>query len=238
MELFIASTPQAPPPPGTYTSVWAACCTGDRLQVCEDLPRGGYLMVLYGKESRDSALLARDILRLCLADEHPGILLDLPPGSEHCGQIVKDLAALCPKYGISLAVPESYAAMGGDLVILPSAPVGGNLQTHLQKAAASYGAGRILLDLERTCRDYLLPCPAGPGHCMDQETFRRLSCGCTYYFSPELCARYFTYRCGTQSHYVVYDDADTLRRKMAHGEELGITKGVMVYGEVKDLWPL
>ena len=41
------------------------------------------------------------------------------------------------------------------------------------------------------------------------EGLRRLREGKSVYFSDDLCARYFTYRSGSENHYVLFDDAQT-----------------------------
>lgn len=238
MDLYVASSPKKAPPSGNHIPVWAACCTGERLGVCDHTPQSGLLMVIYGSSVSDPALMARDILRQCLSGQHSGIILDFPPNRSELIPLVKELGILCRKYSIPLFLPESYAPYGDAFVIVSTTLVGGNLREKLKDAVSRYGAQRIMLDLERTCRDYLLPSPTGNGRCLSQETFRRLSTGCTRYFSPDQCTRYFTYRNGMESHYIVYDDADTLRKKIAMAEELGIQKALVVYSEVEDLWPL
>ena len=238
MELYVASTPNKTLPCGDYIPVRVSCCTGERLRVWEHTPCGGLLMVLYAAPISDAGLAARDILRQCLSGQHSGILLDFPPGQKELVPMVRELAALCRRYATALFLPEYYASCGDTFVIVSSTLVGGNLREKLQDAASRYGAQRILLDLERTCRDYLLPSPGGSGQCLTRETFCRVSAGCTRYYSPEQCARYFTYRNGAQSHYIVYDDGDTLRKKLSLAQELGISKALVIYQEVEDIWPI
>ena len=54
-------------------------------------------------------------------------------------------------------------------------------------------------------------------------------------YAKELCARYFTYRRGGQTHFVLFDDAGTLKRKMEMGQVLGIREGFLMLPEVEDL---
>lgn len=55
------------------------------------------------------------------------------------------------------------------------------------------------------------------------------------FFSHELCARYFTYMSlGERAHFVLFDDRDTLRKKLEVAQELGITSAVAALPEVLD----
>ena len=63
----------------------------------------------------------------------------------------------------------------------------------------------------------------------------RERCGAAVFFSEELCARYFTYRTGSENHYVLFDDAQTLRKKAALAENRGIREGFFMLPEVADI---
>ena len=55
------------------------------------------------------------------------------------------------------------------------------------------------------------------------------------FFSEALCARYFTYRIGSETHFVLFDDAGTLRRKAELAATLGIENAFFMLPEVSDL---
>ena len=55
------------------------------------------------------------------------------------------------------------------------------------------------------------------------------------FFSPELCARYFTYMQGGQAHFVLYDDAETMQQKMKLAKTMGYRAALVMYPEVSDL---
>ena len=55
------------------------------------------------------------------------------------------------------------------------------------------------------------------------------------YDSQELCARYFNYRSGNDNHYVLFDDARTLRVKASTAENMGIREGFFMLPEVADI---
>ena len=59
--------------------------------------------------------------------------------------------------------------------------------------------------------------------------------GRSVFYAEDLCARYFTYRRGCQTHFFLFDDAGTLERKMEMGQVLGIREGFVMLPEVEDL---
>ena len=61
--------------------------------------------------------------------------------------------------------------------------------------------------------------------------------GQTTFFSPELCARYFTYQQEGQLHFILYDDAETMNRKVRIAAELGLSAAFFVWPEVEDIAP-
>ena len=67
------------------------------------------------------------------------------------------------------------------------------------------------------------------------DALRRLREGKSVYFSDDLCARYFTYRSGSENHYVLFDDAQTLRKKADMAENRGIREGFFMLPEVADI---
>lgn len=55
------------------------------------------------------------------------------------------------------------------------------------------------------------------------------------FFSQELCARYFTYSRGGDTHFVLFDDADTLNQKLKVGASLGFSAAFLMWPEIRDL---
>lgn len=55
------------------------------------------------------------------------------------------------------------------------------------------------------------------------------------FFSQELCARYFTYTHEGQTHFVLFDDAGTIRKKLQTGTALGYAAAFLMFPEVRDL---
>ena len=58
------------------------------------------------------------------------------------------------------------------------------------------------------------------------------------FFSSELCAHYFTYMSRQNgAHFVLFDDAGSIRKKLQVARNLGISSAVLAYPQVDDLLP-
>ena len=56
------------------------------------------------------------------------------------------------------------------------------------------------------------------------------------FFSSELCAHYFTYMSRQNgAHFVLFDDAGSIRKKLQTARSMGITSAVLAYPQVDDL---
>ena len=188
--------------------------------------RGG-LMVVSDRQApavEQPEPLARQLVRMCLRRGFSGVVLDLeelPEGrwAEDRAALIRQLAPLLGAYGRRLYVPEIYAAASPEMVVLLcTALSGGSLQ-----------------GLERLMMDFPLPCPSGEGIRLSREELAIRMQGRSVFYAEDLCARYFTYRRGGQTHFVLFDDAGTLRRKIEMGQALGIREGFVMLPEVEDL---
>lgn len=192
------------------------------------LPRGG-LMVANDQDFDGLGQvgpLCQEILRECQARGFSGAILDfdsrLPPLEEIASRLDEAFA----RRGWTLFVPERYGRSAPHAkVMIPSALSGGSLELRLEEAVQRFGADRVALALEQSAEDFSLPCPSGRGTPLTQEQLeelkRRLSP--SVFFSGELCARYFTYMSrDSGAHFVLFDDADTLRRKVEVARRAGI----------------
>lgn len=202
------------------------------------LPRGG-LMVL-GDQGFDAlgntGPLGQDILRECQARGFQGAVLDfdsvLPPLEQLAVQLEKEFS----RRGWTLYVPERYAPrLPGARVMISSALSGGSLRQRLKGALDRFGGERVALALERVAEDFFLPSPTGGGQPLTQgelkERMARLNP--SVFFSGELCARYFTYMSQENGpHFVLFDDGDTLRRKVEVARQLGIRTFLAPWAEV------
>lgn len=101
---------------------------------------------------------------------------------------------------------------------------GGNFVQRLQEAAAGRDrAGGLALDVQRLRMDFTLPAQSGEGRPLSglelQDLLDRESP--SVFFSQDLCARYFTYARDGETHFVLFDDADTLSQKLRTGGNMG-----------------
>ena len=56
------------------------------------------------------------------------------------------------------------------------------------------------------------------------------------FFSPDLCAHYFTYMSRQNgAHFVLFDDAGSIRKKLQIARSLNIADAVLAYPQVEDL---
>lgn len=202
-------------------------------------PLRGGLMVL---DDRDfdplgpTGPLCQEIVRECQARGFSGAVLDfegrLPP-LEGIAAVLDESFA---RRGWTLLVPERYGlAAPHARVMIPSALSGGSLQKRLEEALERFGESRVALALEKVAEDFFLPSPTGSGQPLTgqelEELKRRLSP--SVFFSGELCARYFTYMSRESgAHFVLFDDGDTLRRKVEVAHKLGIRTFLASWAEV------
>ena len=128
----------------------------------------------------------------------------------------------------------AHAAPGGRVLVC-TALSGGDMEERLTRCCRAFGADRIVLDLQRLRMDFPLPCPGGEGVYLTGEQLAQRQRGRAVFYSRTLGARYFTYRSGSGTRFVLFDDGDTLRRKIALGRQLGITRGLLTLPECGDI---
>lgn len=185
---------------------------------------------------------AREILAQCRNRGFAGVVLDLEqPPTPYLAQLIRLVEeGLAQRQG-ALFLPETYANFSRRAgLYLTSALSGGSLRRRLEEAVAQYGARRLVLCLRRAREDFYLPAVKGVGHPISQGELERLrrQLEPSVFFSPDLCARYFTYMSReTGAHFVLFDDGETLAKKRALALELGITRFFLLYPEVEEWLP-
>ncbi len=206
--------------------------------------RGGLMMMddagFDGKG--DSTPFCEEVMRECSTRGFDGIILDFErPVSLLLGKVVSELSGLTAKQGWPLYVTEAYASYSNRTrLIIPSALSGGSLAWRLSEAAEKHGAGRLTLGVERVCEDFFLPAPNGRGAPLSREALRKLieERSPAIFFSRELCSRYFTYMSKTSgAHFVLFDDAESIRYKLQVASKLKIRDAVLAYPQLDDLLP-
>ena len=204
--------------------------------------RGG-VMVLGDQEGgpiRDSAALCRDVWRECGARNYSGVLADFEASpSPDRAAFLADLGRVLSRNGRRLFVSEVYGdAAERASVLLCTALSGGVFRQRLEEARERFGQ-RLALDLQRLRMDFPLPCPGGEGRPLSAGELEALMDRerPSVFYSSDLCAKYFTYTRDGESHFVLFDDAATLRRKLQAGQALGIETAFLMYPEAEDLLP-
>ena len=145
---------------------------------------------------------------------------DCPPVEEP-DRLARQIARTCP--------------VAGATILLCTALSGGTLEGRLTQAVDQYGAEHLALDLQRLAMDFPLPCPGGQGTPLTLPQLEALAAGRPTFYSDALCARYFTLTRQGQTHFVLFDDARTLRRKLDLARQLGIRDALVMLPEVEDL---
>ena len=130
---------------------------------------------------------------------------------------------------VQLVLGERGAASGG----------GGKKKVlrHPLEAQERFGRDRVVLALQRVAEDFFLPSPTGSGTPLTQEELRERiqQRQPSIFFSHELCARYFTYMSRESgAHFVLYDDASTLAKKLQVAHSLDIRTVLAAWPEIAD----
>ena len=212
-----------------------------------DLPlrlRGG-LMVLSDAGydgSGDPGGLCRQVVGECAARGFDGILCDFEqPPVPALAKLAGLLSRAAARRGWRCLVPLTFAgAAPGAGLLVSSALSGGSLDLRLRELGEQYGPRRLALAVERTAEDFFLPAPTGCGVPLSREELaRRLEeRRPAVFFSPDLCAHYFTYMSRENgAHFVLFDTADSIREKLRLARAAGVETAVLAYPEVDDLLP-
>ena len=206
--------------------------------------RGG-LMVMdnTGFDGRgEPPAFCQEVLRECSARGFDGVICDFEGRPlQLLAAIVRNLGDLLHKRGWPLYVTEAYASYSDKArVMISSALSGGSLQQRLSEAAEQFGPGRVALAVERVAEDFYLPSPTGQGMPLTREELKQRmdERAPSVFFSNELCAHYFTYMSKQNgAHFVLYDDALSIRKKLHIARTLDISDAILAYPQVDDLLP-
>ena len=208
-------------------------------------PKGGLMVIdAQGVDGRgEPGPFCQEVVRECTARGFSGVICDFEgrplPLLE---RIITQLDEHLPRRKLSLYVPESYGSRTKTAhVLISSALSGGSLSQRLSDASQRFGGpDRIALAVERVAEDFFLPSPTGSGRPLSREelTRRLAERSPSVFFSNELCARYFTYMTrDSGAHFVLFDDASSIRKKLLTARSLGIGRAVAAWPDVDDLLP-
>lgn len=125
---------------------------------------------------------------------------------------------------------RAWQAGAGAEMLISTAVTAGTLRQRLTEARDRCGA--LSLDLERLRCSYPLPGPAGEGAPLGREALASLlRRGAQPSFSEELMCKVFIAEMGGEKRFILFDDRETLCRKLALAENLGIRRGFLLYPE-------
>ncbi len=247
MHLFLAVTPEDAQAASKFrgTPVHVAYRIGpDSTLLRQNLllqSRGGLLSVSDRDAPRidDPDALCAAVLRECGRRGYSGALLDFeePLRSDRLA-FARRLGTALNASRKTLYLPESCREAGQQAVILLcTAMSGGNFTERLQEEIRRSGAGHLGLDVQRLRMDFRLPARSGEGTPLSRETLARLREreSPTVFFSPDLCARYFTYSHSGETHFVLFDDAGTIAQKLRIGTSLGLSAAFFMWPEIQDI---
>ena len=183
--------------------------------------------------------LCAAVLRECGRRGYGGVLLDFEesPTPDRLA-FVRQLGQVLSASRRTLYLPEPFAGeTPAGVSLICTAISGGNFAERLREAAARRSPGRLALDVQRLRMDFRLPSRTGEGTPLTEAEFRLLLDRekPSVFFSQDLCARYFTYTREGTLHFVLFDDAGTLREKLKLGGSMGFAAAFLMWPEVRDI---
>lgn len=185
------------------------------------------------------AELCAAVLRECIRRNYTGAVLDFEASfrKDLC-QFACQLSSVLAGKKLSLFVPEAYAhSVPQAIPLICTAVSGGDLTERLAQTIAAYPGRSPALDVQRLRMDFTLPAHSGEGQPLSENALRTLmeEHQPAIFFSQALCTRYFTYTKNDAAHFVLFDDADTLRQKLRIGSKLGYCAAFFQWPEIHDI---
>jgi len=205
--------------------------------------RGGLMVLGDGGSDLDLGtgspdLLAAEVIRECIQRGFDGVMLAFQRTSPELHTVAAVLAGRLRRQGGEFYLPEAFANDSDwARVLIPTAISGGSLPARLEEMVGYYGKERICLDIERLRMDYCLATEGEAGQKLTAKELYDLTReqDPQAYFSQDLSAYYFTYQDARGSHFVLYDDAGSIRKKLFQAEKLGIDHAMLFFPEVEDI---
>lgn len=220
--------------PLKYPAVYSAYRLGSdgRLYRAADTPdisRGFMLLSSASEELRFDDITVSEILGECKGRGFSGVVANFSNEP-----LLERLSASFQQFGLRLIVHEELGTKFKDAwVIVSTALSGGTLKRRLTEAAELFGAERIMLDVEKICKDFVLPAPDGEGRDLTREEFSKLleKFSSSPFFSQELCCYYLTFIDGGRTHFVLYDNLSSIKNKLQLADSLNINKAMLLFRE-------
>lgn len=203
---------------------------------------GGYMMIddFQFDGQGDPRNCCQQILRECVSRKFKGVICDFHYSQTPLSELVDLLAQQLYRNSIPLFLPEEYAPFSRyAYILIPTALSGGTLKDRIVEAQAQYGTSRVCLSITRSAEDFFLPSPSGRGVVLTYEQLQQKIdvLHPSIFFSQELCAHYFTYMNQSGGHFVLFDNANSIRQKYRMAQELHVPFALLSYPELQDLLP-
>lgn len=103
---------------------------------------------------------------------------------------------------------------------------GGTLEAFL-RACMELTKGQFCVRIAPIAMDFPLPSPGGKGVSISQDKLERLKKAHACHFSSALQMNYLTYLEDSQLHGVLFDTKETVRKKLALAESLGVPMAML-----------
>lgn len=203
--------------------------------------RGGLMMIDdTGFDGRGNPEpFCREVIQECSARGYTGVICGFDRPTPLLCQVVSQLGPLLARQGWPLYISEPYSRHSSTAkVLIPTALSGGSLHQRLTEAVEQYGSQRVTLAVERSAEDFFLPSSSGQGIPLSREALQQRidERAPSIFFSNELCAHYFTYMSRQDgAHFILFDDAASIRKKLYMARTLGIEDALLPYPEVSDI---
>lgn len=199
--------------------------------------QGGVMAVMGGTARlSDPAALAGAVTAECSAHGYEGVYLDFDERTPAAERLIDALSPRLAERGVQLYT-NPVLDLGGVTVLESSEVTGGSFELYLRDLRERY-EDRMALEIVPLCIDFTLP-SAGRGDNISQERLSRLlDEGLMSYYSRELAAKYFTYQStDSMTHFVLFDDAYTIREKLDAAQREGIREAFLPYARLREELP-
>ena len=221
-----------------YQIVYSAYRLGadGRLYRAADTPdfSRGYMLLSAATETpkiEDETVL--EILGECKSRGFFGVIINFDSVT-----LLDRLSAVFPQSKLKLIVHEEFGLKYKDAFVIVSAALsGGTLKRRLLEAAELFGSERIILDIERICKDFKLPAQDGEGRDLTREEFSKIMerANPAPFFSSELQCYYFSFIENEQTHFILYDNLSSIKSKLQMAESLKVNKAMFLFGETSNI---
>lgn len=201
-------------------------------------PVQGGVMAVMGSAPRlaDTGALAGAITAECGAHGFEGVYLDFDertPAAEH---LIEALSPRLAERGTQLYT-NPVLDLDGVTVLESSEVTGGSFELYLRELRERYEE-HTALEVVPLCVDFTLPSAGRGDHITQERLAKLLDEGLMSYYSRELAAKYFTYQAPDgMTHFVLYDDAYTIREKLEAAEREGVAETFLPYARLREELP-